>query len=118
MNLLISEGHWLSEKGDHEHIPPLGGRGHSEKTPSDVRLTLEKVAPILIIYNKEGVSAMKCQRCQGLMVRDQILDPDGPYLHIQTLRCVNCGDTVYIDKKVLLSEDQSRPTDRKKPKAA
>ncbi|MDA0739470.1 MAG: hypothetical protein O2999_08705 [Nitrospirae bacterium] len=39
---------------------------------------------------------MKCSRCQGLVVEDQLYDPDGPYLHIAILRCLNCGETTYI----------------------
>jgi len=38
---------------------------------------------------------MKCPRCEGLMVRDHFYDPDGPFLRIETLRCLNCGETVY-----------------------
>ncbi len=38
---------------------------------------------------------MKCHRCTGLLVRDHFYDPDGPFLHIETLRCLNCGETVY-----------------------
>ncbi len=38
---------------------------------------------------------MKCPRCAGLLVRDHFYDTDGPFLHIETLRCVNCGETVY-----------------------
>ena len=29
------------------------------------------------------------------MVRDHFYDPDGPFLRIETLRCLNCGETVY-----------------------
>jgi len=41
---------------------------------------------------------MKCSRCQGLLVNDQLCDPDGPYLHIGILRCLNCGGTTYLPK--------------------
>ncbi len=41
---------------------------------------------------------MKCSRCQGLVVRDQLYDPDGPYLQIAILRCLNCGETTYLNK--------------------
>ena len=41
---------------------------------------------------------MKCLRCQGLIVKDQLCDPDGPYLHIRILRCLNCGGTTYLPK--------------------
>ena len=37
---------------------------------------------------------MKCPRCQGLMVQDQIYDIESPFLHIDILRCLNCGHTV------------------------
>lgn len=42
---------------------------------------------------------MKCPRCAGFMVRDYFYDPDGPFLHIETLRCLNCGETVYPKTK-------------------
>lgn len=42
---------------------------------------------------------MKCSRCQGLVVRDQLYDPDGPYLQIAILRCLNCGETTYLNKE-------------------
>ncbi|RMH04451.1 MAG: hypothetical protein D6704_11065 [Nitrospirae bacterium] len=38
---------------------------------------------------------MKCARCQGFMVQDQIFDPAGPILRIDIWRCVNCGATLY-----------------------
>ena len=37
---------------------------------------------------------MKCSRCNGLMVKDQVFDLDGAILGLEILRCVNCGDTV------------------------
>jgi len=52
------------------------------------------------------------------MVRDEIYDPDGPYLHIEVLRCLNCGGTVYVNKKVPSIDDQSGQMDKKKIKAA
>lgn len=42
---------------------------------------------------------MKCPKCQGFVVRDQLFDPDGPFLHIAILRCLNCGSTIYLDDK-------------------
>ena len=48
----------------------------------------------LTVENKGGYQ-MKCPRCEGLMVRDHFYDPDGPFLRIETLRCLNCGETVY-----------------------
>lgn len=61
---------------------------------------------------------MKCQRCQGLMVRDEIFDPDGPYLHIEVLRCVNCGRTLNFKKNDSPMADQPGQTEKKKSKAA
>ena len=61
---------------------------------------------------------MKCQRCQGLTVRDEIFDPDGPYLHIQVLRCINCGETVYVEEKSSPIEHHSGQTEKNKSKAA
>jgi len=62
---------------------------------------------------------MKCQRCQGLTVRDEIFDPDGPYLHIAVLRCLNCGETVYVDnQKSSTKEDHSKQNEKNKSKAA
>jgi hypothetical protein len=37
---------------------------------------------------------MKCQRCQGFLVRDSIYNLDGQFYHIEVLRCLNCGETV------------------------
>jgi len=36
---------------------------------------------------------MHCLRCQGLMVKDQLLDMEGGYgqMWATSLRCVNCG---------------------------
>ena len=36
---------------------------------------------------------MQCLRCQGLMVKDQLLDMEGGYgqMWATSLRCVNCG---------------------------
>jgi len=36
---------------------------------------------------------MHCSRCQGLMVKDQLLDMEGGYgqMWMTCLRCVNCG---------------------------
>ena len=41
---------------------------------------------------------MKCSRCQGFIVEDQLYDPDGPYLHMRILRCLNCGGTTNLPK--------------------
>jgi uncharacterized Zn finger protein len=37
---------------------------------------------------------MKCQRCEGLLVKDSIYNLDGQLHHIEMLRCLNCGETV------------------------
>ena len=50
--------------------------------------------PKVLVFTT-GDNIMECQRCQGLIVKDQLFDPDGPFLHIQILRCLNCGETVY-----------------------
>ena len=36
---------------------------------------------------------MHCSRCQGLMLKDQLLDMEGSYgqMWATSLRCVNCG---------------------------
>ena len=36
---------------------------------------------------------MNCTRCQGLMIKDQLLDFDGTYgqMWATSWRCVNCG---------------------------
>ncbi len=41
-----------------------------------------------------GAEMMKCQRCKGLVVRDSIYNLDGQFLHLEVLRCLNCGETV------------------------
>ena len=50
---------------------------------------------ILRNSREQGGCHMKCPRCEGLMVRDHFYDPDGPFLRMETLRCLNCGETVY-----------------------
>ena len=47
---------------------------------------------------------MKCSRCQGLVVPDQLYDPDGPYLHIAILRCLNCGETKYLKDSPIIPD--------------
>ena len=37
---------------------------------------------------------MFCPRCHGLMVNDQVYDPDEAILDLPIWRCVNCGETV------------------------
>ncbi len=37
---------------------------------------------------------MKCQRCEGLFVQDSMYNLDGPFHHLEVLRCLNCGETV------------------------
>lgn len=37
---------------------------------------------------------MKCQRCEGLLVRDSIYNLEGQFHRIEVLRCLNCGETV------------------------
>jgi hypothetical protein len=52
---------------------------------------------------------MKCQRCEGLLVRDSIYNLDGQYYHIEVLRCLNCGETV--DSTILKAREAKK--DRK-----
>lgn len=40
---------------------------------------------------------MKCPRCEGLMVQDQILDPRASMRRIDIWRCLNCGETIDQD---------------------
>lgn len=37
---------------------------------------------------------MECQRCQGLIVQDQVWDPDEALQSLSIWRCLNCGETV------------------------
>lgn len=37
---------------------------------------------------------MKCQKCKGLMVFDQVYDSDAELLTLSFWRCVNCGESV------------------------
>lgn len=52
---------------------------------------------------------MKCSRCQGLVVQDRLYDPDGPYLHIAILRCLNCGETTYLKKDKAQDQTEEQP---------
>lgn len=61
---------------------------------------------------------MKCPRCQGLMVRDQIFDTEGPFVHIDVWRCLNCGKTTDLRKKKGASENSEKEQGRHKFQAA
>ena len=37
---------------------------------------------------------VKCERCEGFMVRDSIYNIEGQFLEIEVGRCLNCGHTV------------------------
>ena len=37
---------------------------------------------------------MKCLRCEGLIVQDQVWDPDEAVGTLTVWRCLNCGETV------------------------
>ena len=37
---------------------------------------------------------MKCQRCEGLLVRDSIYNIEDQFHHLEVFRCLNCGETV------------------------
>ena len=41
-----------------------------------------------------GAEMMKCQRCNGLLVRDSIYNLEGQFHLLEVLRCLNCGETV------------------------
>ncbi len=51
---------------------------------------------------------MKCSKCQGLVVEDRLYDPDGPYLHIPILRCLNCGATTYLNQNQAHPQEQPK----------
>lgn len=57
---------------------------------------------------------MKCERCQGFLVRDSIYNHDGQYHHIDVLRCLNCGETVdmAILKARALKKNKGEPSER------
>ena len=37
---------------------------------------------------------VKCERCGGFMVRDNVYNIGGQFLKLEVGRCVNCGHTV------------------------
>jgi len=37
---------------------------------------------------------VKCERCEGFIVRDSIYNLEGQFLEIEVARCLNCGHTV------------------------
>lgn len=49
---------------------------------------------------------IKCQRCQGFLVRDSIYNREGQFHHIEVLRCLNCGETV--DATILKAREAKR----------
>jgi len=42
----------------------------------------------------KGDSMVKCERCEGFMVRDSLYNSEGQFLEIEMGRCLNCGHTV------------------------
>ena len=42
----------------------------------------------------KGDSMVKCERCEGFMVRDSIYNIEGQFLEIEMARCLNCGHTI------------------------
>ncbi len=55
---------------------------------------------------------MKCQRCEGLLVRDSIYNLDGQFHHLEVLRCLNCGETV--DATILKARGMEKNQNGKK----
>jgi hypothetical protein len=55
---------------------------------------------------------VKCQRCDGLLVRDSIYNLDGQLHHIEVLRCLNCGETV--DATILKAREVKNDRPEKK----
>ncbi len=55
---------------------------------------------------------MQCPRCEGLMIRDHFYDPEGPLMHVETLRCLNCGETVYPKTPGPLPQQSDEMPDR------
>jgi len=37
---------------------------------------------------------VKCERCEGFMIRDSIYNLEGQFLEIEVGRCLNCGNTI------------------------
>lgn len=37
---------------------------------------------------------VKCERCEGFMVRDSIYNLEGQFLEIEVARCLNCGNAI------------------------
>jgi transcription elongation factor Elf1 len=46
---------------------------------------------------------VKCQRCNGLLVRDSIFNLEGQFHRLEVLRCLNCGET--IDMTILKARE-------------
>ena len=58
---------------------------------------------------------VKCERCEGFMVRDSIYNLEGQFLEIEVGRCLNCGHTVDLtllkinqEKKVWAQPEKDR----------
>jgi len=59
---------------------------------------------------------MKCPRCNGLMIQDQAYEVNGPFLHIDIWRCLNCGES--FDSAILRARQQKEQTNNQKKMCA
>ena len=63
----------------------------------------------------KGDLMVKCERCEGFMVRDSIYNLEGQFLEIEVGRCLNCEHTVDLtllkinqEKKVWAQPEKDR----------
>ena len=54
---------------------------------------------------------VKCERCEGLMVRDSIYNLEGQFLEIEVGRCLNCGHTVDLTL-VRINQNQKKKAEK------
>ena len=54
---------------------------------------------------------VKCERCDGLMVRDSIYNIEGQFLEIEVGRCLNCGHTVDLTL-VKINQNQKKKAEK------
>ncbi len=60
---------------------------------------------------------MNCPRCQGLMVNDQLYNPDEALYVLSIWRCLNCGET-FDPISIRNRYGQEHPKVSMNPKAA